>query len=377
MSFSCNICNKEYKSYKSVWNHNSIFHPEQKIIIIRDDKKFRGYKCKQCNKKFTTKQSMIYHNDNTCKNKINEIYEVKKQVIELQKEVSESKINNTPINNQLINIIMDKNKVIEELKNPMINNKLIENKEKISESRTLVFNNTIITSRIKDNYINASQLCQASNKKFNDWICLDSTNELINELEKDIGILASQLIDTSNNFQQSSWIHPDLAIQLAQWIAPKFGLQVSKWIRTLFANDTTEINIKQLKEQEKEIQLKNQKIQLLQDQFLKKQQRKDYPMKNVIYMLTTEDNKKKRNYIIGKAKDLKNRLSSYNKTAEHEVVYYKECKNKENMNTIETMVLNKLKDYKEKANRDRFILPIEKDISFFTDIIDNCINFFN
>lgn len=47
------------------------------------------------------------------------------------------------------------------------------------------------------------------------------------------------------------------------------------------------------------------------------------------------------------------------------------------MNTIETMVLNKLKDYKEKANRDRFILPIEKDISFFTDIIDNCINFFN
>ena len=100
-------------------------------------------------------------------------------------------------------------------------------------------------------------------------------------------------------------------------------------------------------------------------------------MKNVIYMLTTEDNKKKRNYIIGKAKELKNRLSSYNKTAEHEQVYYKECKNKENMNTIETMVLNKLKDYKEKANRDRFILPIEKDISFFTDIIDNCINFFN
>jgi len=116
---------------------------------------------------------------------------------------------------------------------------------------------------------------------------------------------------------------------------------------------------------------------LLEDAFIKKQQRKDYPEKNVIYMLTTEDNKKKRNYIIGKAKDLKNRLSVYNKTSEHEVVYYKECKSEEDMNIIEGMVLNKLKEYKEKANRDRFVLPIENDIIFFTNIIDLCINFYN
>ena len=46
------------------------------------------------------------------------------------------------------------------------------------------------------------------------------------------------------------------------------------------------------------------------------------------------------------------------------------------MNIIESMILTKLKDYKECANRDRFILPLEKDISFFTNIIDNAINFF-
>ena len=40
------------------------------------------------------------------------------------------------------------------------------------------------------------------------------------------------------------------------------------------------------------------------------------------------------------------------------------------MNVIELMVINKLK-----ANRDRFILPIEKDITFFTDIIDKSIEF--
>jgi hypothetical protein len=58
------------------------------------------------------------------------------------------------------------------------------------------------------------------------------------------------------------------------------------------------------------------------------------------------------------------------------------------MNTVKLMVINKLQDYsisdayihpsgyKEKANRDRFILPLE-DITFFTNIIDKSINFFN
>ncbi len=41
------------------------------------------------------------------------------------------------------------------------------------------------------------------------------------------------------------------------------------------------------------------------------------------------------------------------------------------------MVLTKLKKYKERANRDRFILPEDQDISLFTKVIDNSIAFFN
>jgi hypothetical protein len=40
------------------------------------------------------------------------------------------------------------------------------------------------------------------------------------------------------------------------------------------------------------------------------------------------------------------------------------------MNIIELMVLNKLKNYKVKANRDRFILPVDKDIKFFINIVN-------
>lgn len=100
---------------------------------------------------------------------------------------------------------------------------------------------------------------------------------------------------------------------------------------------------------------------------MKKHKRDNYPGKYVIYILTTEDHKKNRLYIIGKANELKNRIGSYNKTAEHEVIYYKSCNNEYE---IELMVLN---NYREKANRDRFILPVEKDINFIYNI---CIKIF-
>jgi len=84
---------------------------------------------------------------------------------------------------------------------------------------------------------------------------------------------------------------------------------------------------------------------------------------------------KDRIYIIGKTKNLKNRLSVYNKTCDHQVVFYKECSNDDVLNLVELTVLNKLKKYQEQANRDRFILPVENDISLFTNIIEDCIKF--
>ncbi len=280
---------------------------------------------------------------------------------------------NNNINNQLIDLIVEKQKIIEELKSKSDENTVIIPKKIQS---TLSINNVDIISRMEDNYINATQLCQAGNKKFSHWFSLDTTKQLIKILESNAGIPALDLVQVNKGGNHyGSWIHPDLAIQLAQWISPEFALQVSKWIRTLFTDGNVSIEIKLLEEKNKELQLKDEKIKLLEDTFNKKQKRTDYPGKNVIYIVTSKDNKNKRIYIIGKAKNLKNRLSGYNKTAEHEVVYYKECGNITNMNIIEKMVLVKLQKYQEKANRDRFILPIEKDISFFTKLIDSSVKF--
>lgn len=130
-----------------------------------------------------------------------------------------------------------------------------------------------------------------------------------------------------------------------------------------------------LRDKDRDIRIKDHRIKQLEFVCLSKQRRVEYQEKNVIYILTTDDHRLRRTYIIGKAKNLTNRLGTYNKTCDHRVVHYRECKNEEDMSTAETIILNKLKDYREQANRDRFILPDDKDISFFTAIVDQCIEF--
>lgn len=123
------------------------------------------------------------------------------------------------------------------------------------------------------------------------------------------------------------------------------------------------------------VDIKDKRIKKLENICLSKKSRVIYPERNVIYLLTTDDHIKRRTYIIGKAKNLTTRLGTYNKTCDHSVVYYRECKNEDDMDMAESLILSKLRDYREQANRDRFILPDDKEIDFFTKMIDDCINF--
>jgi hypothetical protein len=78
--------------------------------------------------------------------------------------------------------------------------------------------------------------------------------------------------------------------------------------------------------------------------------------------ITNEYVHAERIFILGRAVDLANRLSAYNKTAEHEVIYQRECNSAKQMALIEETILYKLDKYRECANRDRFILPEDSDI---------------
>ncbi len=225
--------------------------------------------------------------ENEEKNK--KINDIQKQLDELKKQINNKELINgkNDLNTKLVDIIVEKNIKIEQLLNDnIINNNIVKiNNKKIVNNECLVINDIKIENRSIDNYINATQLCKAGNKKFSHWVCLDSTKELLNELEKsikatDAGIPASAttiqfnnkvdiqniIIDENSDTEkkiseknlqyhfierniggndknnQNTWIHPDLAIQLAQWISPKFAIQVSKWIREILIGKENYLN---------------------------------------------------------------------------------------------------------------------------------------
>ena len=95
------------------------------------------------------------------------------------------------------------------------------------------------------------------------------------------------------------------------------------------------------------------------------------------YTTIFNTNKKDRVYVIGKTVDIKGRISNYDKSNDHEVIYYKPFANINVMKIAEDYVLEKLDIYRKQANRDQFILLAGHDIKLFTDVIDDAFNFFN
>ena len=108
---------------------------------------------------------------------------------------------------------------------------------------------------------------------------------------------------------------PQVAINIAQWISPTFDVKVSGWVYEVMMTGKVDItNTKSYKELQKENNNKELKIQFLTKKYVKRQPRVDYQERNVVYILTTANMKKERRYILGKADNLTNRLSVYNKS---------------------------------------------------------------
>lgn len=92
---------------------------------------------------------------------------------------------------------------------------------------------TAVIQRITDGYINATGICKAANKLFADWYRLGSTKEFLDALTADMGIPISEIVQQVKGgipAYQGTWVHPQIAINLAQWASPKFAVLVSKWV---------------------------------------------------------------------------------------------------------------------------------------------------
>lgn len=90
-----------------------------------------------------------------------------------------------------------------------------------------------IQQRLLDGYVNATALCKASAKNLSDYLRLKTTNDFFKELSSDMGIPISALVQIVKGGipeYQGTWVHPQVAINLAQWVSPKFAVLVSKWV---------------------------------------------------------------------------------------------------------------------------------------------------
>jgi len=101
------------------------------------------------------------------------------------------------------------------------------------------FNGTTITQR-GDGYMNATAMCKAGGKQFNDYARLDTTKAFLDELN------SITVIPVDEQFQRltqskpgapstggGTWVHPQVAYHLAQWISPVFAVKVSGWIHDM------------------------------------------------------------------------------------------------------------------------------------------------
>ncbi len=217
----------------------------------------------------------------------------------------------------------------------------------------LRLNGVVIESRSSDKFINATQMCKAGKKQFRDWYRLDSTKELIKMLEqtlivgyrtikninqngeRDDNLIVSKLVETKKGrYNSGSWIHPDLAVQLAQWISPSFAIQVSRWIRELYLTGSVSIDsnksdeeLKELQQKVMHLEAKNKQIEVEKKQIEDENNRLHNTQKELlsykkrvskdetIYIVSTKNYARQGIYKIGRTKNkMKTRSSGHNTT---------------------------------------------------------------
>lgn len=358
--FECKNCKFLTKSGFNYQRHCNT----QKHLNMIKSKSINPLFCVLCNKEYKYQSGFSIHKKK-CRPVNPQINNTIPIVENNSNEIEYLKLENKmlTLKNQINTIDDMYNHTIRNDTNKMI---IIENK--------LYINNIEIMTRNIDKYISVTQICNIYNKTFNDWYKLDKVRDIINYIVDVNQIIIIKLVDNSE-LPNNQWVHPDLVSQFCQWISPKISLYINKFIRTLLSN-TNEMLISSIKQKEEELSIKDQRILLLENMVIKRQERQRYP-DNVIYLLTTNDIKEKGVYIIGKAKSLTNRLSTYNKTSEHEVIYYKQCNSFQDMNVIEKIIIEKLIHYKERSNRDRLILSDDIQIQIVKDTIKQTIESYN
>ncbi|MFB2769825.1 KilA-N domain-containing protein [Pelatocladus sp. BLCC-F211] len=83
-------------------------------------------------------------------------------------------------------------------------------------------------------YVNATQMCKACKKLWADYARLESTKQYWEGLSLSMGIPIDLLVMSilrCKNDQRGTWVHPEIAIDLAQWVSVEFRIWANRTLR--------------------------------------------------------------------------------------------------------------------------------------------------
>lgn len=95
-----------------------------------------------------------------------------------------------------------------------------------------------IAQRGTDGYLDATAMCRAHGKQFNDYRRLQQTEAFLEALSFKTGIPVKELVQSRRGQESQgggTWVHPKVAINLAQWCSPEFSVIVSEWVFDWFS----------------------------------------------------------------------------------------------------------------------------------------------
>ena len=232
----CTFCKKIFASNSSLKLHQT----SAKYCLKLQGKDYENkFKCKFCNKEYTTKQHLINHygccKDKELDDKLKEKEEELKKEFHKEKEHFKIQLENKNIfneNDTTFKLILEKGEVM----------------------------NISIRS---DGYINATQLCKAGGKAFADYQKTKQTQDYLQALSSNMNIPILDLINSNvGGNHQGTYVHRKVGYHLAQWLSSSFAVQVSNVLDNLFITGNVQLgNEKSNKELENLYQEKINNLQ--------------------------------------------------------------------------------------------------------------------
>jgi len=92
-----------------------------------------------------------------------------------------------------------------------------------------VYNNTRIERRTSDGYVNATAMCKANGKRWTDYRESDRCQQYLDALSQTTEIPVFDLIVSRQGNGGGTWVHPQVAVDLARWISAPFAVWMDGW----------------------------------------------------------------------------------------------------------------------------------------------------